>query len=64
MNDKQEQQFEVQFEAIKTMVRANAPTKEEGERRAKMLDVAKYNTKAYINLLDMFGIPYPDNLQK
>lgn len=41
MDDKQEQQFEVQFEAIKTMVKANAPTKEEGERRAKMLDEAK-----------------------
>ena len=58
MNDKQEQQFEVQFEAIKTMVKANAPTKEEGERRAKMFDEAN-NTKAYINLLDMFGIPHP-----
>lgn len=52
MDDKQEQQFEVQVEAIKTMVKANAPTKEEGERRAKMLDEAKNNTKAYINLLD------------
>ena len=46
MDDKQEQQFEVQFEAIKTMVKANAPTKEEGERRAKMFDEAKNNTKA------------------
>lgn len=62
MDNIQEQQFEVQFEAIKTMVKANAPTEEEGERRAKMLDEAKYNTKAYINLLDMFGIPYPSNL--
>ena len=59
MDDKQEQQFEVQVEAIKTMVKANVPTKEEGERRAKMLDEAKNNTKAYINLLDMFGIPHP-----
>ena len=59
MDDKQEQQLEVQFEAIKTMVKANAPTKEEGERRAKMFDEAKNNTKAYINLLDMFGIPHP-----
>ena len=41
------------------MVKANAPTKEEGECRAKMLDEAKNNTKAYINLLDMFGIPHP-----
>ena len=64
MDNIQEQQFEVQFEAIKTMVKANAATKEEGERRAKMLDESKYNTKAYINLLDMFGIPYPGNLQK
>lgn len=61
MDNIQEQQFEVQFEAIKTMVKANAPTEEEGERRAKMLDEAKYNTKTYINLLDMFGIPYPSN---
>ena len=59
MDDKQEQQFEVQFEDIKTMVKANSPTKEEGERRAKMFDEAKNNTKAYINLLDMFGIPHP-----
>ena len=37
MDNIQEQQFEVQFEAIKTVVKANAPTKEEENGGQKCL---------------------------
>ncbi len=59
MNKQEENQFDLQVEMLKSIAIANAPSAEEAKRREKAIDDAKYDTKAFIALLDTFNIPYP-----